>query len=162
MNFRAASIGHSIPKFNSQFLRFLIVGCWNAFFSLTIFYCLIYSLGEKNYQFSLFISFICSTVQSYLMQKRFVWNSLKMDFRQFFHFCLVCTLQYFINVVLMYGAVSLLKFSAKEAQIPVSFTIALLSYLYFKTRVFIFSVGSGYEEIRTLASRRLRLSRKSF
>lgn len=118
------------------FLRFLMVGAWNAFFSLILFYSLIYILGDRQYQIVLVTTFLISTIQSYITQKYFVWKLKGRRLREFIHFAMTSTAQYAANAIIMYFLVSELRFSPKVMQIPVSFFIAVGSYFYFKTRVF--------------------------
>lgn len=120
----------------SRILRFLVVGLWNAFFSLGLYYLLLFFLGTQYYEIALFISFVFSTLQSYFMQKKYVWISNSGEGTQLPHFILVCISQYLLNAITMYFLVSKLQLSTKIMQIPVSFVIAVLSYFYFKSKVF--------------------------
>lgn len=121
---------------NSRIFRFLVVGLWNAFFSLGIYYLFLFCFGTGAYEIALLISFVLSIMQSFFTQKRFVWHSKDFELTQFFHFSLICTMQYLLNALSMYLLVSQAHLSAKLMQIPVSFTIAVLSYFYFKSKVF--------------------------
>lgn len=123
------------PKW--KFLRFLLIGGWNAFFSLSLFYFLLYFLKTNFYELALFITFLVSTFQSYLTQTLFVWRNGIFLIKEFSHFLLVCTTQYLINAGAMLILVSGLHFSPKLMQIPVSLGIAVGFYLYFKNKVFV-------------------------
>jgi putative flippase GtrA len=117
-------------------LRYLLVGAWNSVFSLILFYLLIITLGDSYYEVILFITFIVSTIQSYVTQKYFVWRIAKFQVKEFGHFFLTALFQYMINALVMYYFVGSLHLSPKIVQVPVSLTIALSSYIYFKKRVF--------------------------
>jgi putative flippase GtrA len=126
--------GFQNPKW--RILRYLIVGGWNAVFSLSIFYGLLIILGNRWYEPVLFIAFILSAIQSYTTQKLFVWTKKKSQWREFFHFFLVCAVQYAINASLLLLLVNTFHLSPKLMQFPLSVCIALGSYLYFKKKVF--------------------------
>ena len=122
------------PKW--RLLRFVLVGGWNAFLSLALFYVLVFSLGNSWYQKALLITFIASTLNSYFMQKFFVWQRVDSSLVEFGHFFIVCAFQYFMNALILFFLVKYLNYSPKVIQLPLSFLIAILSYFYFKTRVF--------------------------
>ena len=136
MRNRFLKLKSSGSRDNYQLLRYLLVGSWNAFFSLSSFYLLLHVVGDNFYEQSLLITFFVSTLQSYLTQRAFVWRTGVRDIREFFHFFAVCLVQYFANAGVLYLLVSIAGLSPKFCQIPVSFLIALASYLYFKTKVF--------------------------
>lgn len=130
------SLSRSLLRKRFTFLRFMVVGAWNASFSLILFYSLIYILGDRQYQIVLVTTFLISTIQSYITQKYLVWKLRGRRFREFMHFAMTSTVQYVANAIIMYLLVSELRFPPKVMQIPVSFFIAVGSYFYFKTRVF--------------------------
>jgi len=121
---------------NSSFVRFLLVGVWNAFFSLFLFYLLIFFLGDKEYELVLFVTFAFSTLQSYSTQKFLVWRQREVRIREFSHFLATSIGQYLLNALFMFLLVSEIHLSPKFVQVPVSFAIAIGSYLYFKNKVF--------------------------
>ena len=137
MENRSQRTNELINQDRLRIFRFLVVGCWNAFFSLIVFYFFLFVLGNDFYQFSLLISFILSACQSFLTQSILVWKSQIRDGRRFTHFFLVCLTQYAINALVMFLLVSIFGFSPKLIQVPVSFSIAIGSFFYFKFRVFI-------------------------
>ena len=121
---------------NNSFLRYFLVGGWNAFFSLSFFYISIIFFGNSLYEVILFITFLVSTIQSYSSQKFFVWKRERANAKEFLHFFAVCGVQYLINSALLFVLVGLLHYSPKIMQLPVSIFIAISSYFYFKKRVF--------------------------
>lgn len=120
----------------SNLVRYLFIGAWNATFSLTFYFAVLYYFGDSLYQLTLFLTFIVSTMQSYLTQNFFVWRLRKFSYKQFGHFFVTCVIQYFLNALAMYFLVSRFHLSPRTMQIQVSFYIALGSYFYFKNRVF--------------------------
>jgi putative flippase GtrA len=123
------------PKW--RLIRFILVGGWNAGFSLGLFYLIVFTAGPRWYQLALFCTFVASTCQSYATQKIFVWRTKRIEVREFMHFFLVCLAQYVINAAVLLLLVDGIHLSPKLMQLPVSFSIALGSYIYFKKRVFL-------------------------
>ena len=121
---------------NRQFLRYLIVGIWNACFSILVFYAFLYFFGFEKYQFAILFTFFLSTIQSYLSQSKFIWRQPLLDAKRFAHFGMVCLVQYLCNAFLMFICVALVRIPPNFSQIPVSSFIAISSYFYFKTFVF--------------------------
>ena len=130
-----------------RMLWYLGVGTWNAVFSLFIFYLFLFLMGNNFYQIALLISFILSASQSFLSQSIFVWKSPIRSWKRFTHFFAVASIQYAANALIMLILVSQFPFPPKYCQLSVSFGIAVGSYFYFRTRVFInVSKGALYEE----------------
>jgi putative flippase GtrA len=120
----------------NQLLKYLLVGLWNASFSLATFYALLFALSGKRYQLALLISFLLSTLQSYSSQSFFVWHTSIRSLRRFFHFFVVCLAQYAINAIGLFLLVKLTSLNPGILQIPVAFTVALGSFVYLRLKVF--------------------------
>ncbi len=83
-------------------VRYLVVGIWNTFFAYAVF-ALIATSFEEAWSLALILT-VSSAIgisQSYLTQKKFVWNSKNKVSSEFTKFIVVSVSQFFANLVLL-------------------------------------------------------------
>lgn|GEM_PF-1080582 len=120
---------------NSIF-RYLLVGMWNALFSVILLYVLFYMFSSKYYEYELGINFILSTVQSYTTQRVFVWSSSgsrKLEFPRFFA---ATSAQYALNAIALFLAVHFFKLQPKYAALPIMLSVTCCFYFVNRNLVF--------------------------
>jgi len=122
--------------FNSAPLRYSFIGAWNFFFTGVLYLFLIYIFGKEKYQLALGLTFVLSTMQSFVTQRRWVWrDSLQTCSKLLLFFSGSC-LQYLLGSSILFFAVNVLKLNATFVQLPVMFTIVTLFYVFNKSWVF--------------------------
>lgn len=115
-----------------QKIRFLLVGGWNFVVAYALFTLLLWSLGAKNEQCALLLSFLLSSVQSYWTQKLFVFLTQGRFFSEYFKCLLTWSVGYFINAILLYIGVKLLQVNTYLCQFVVQALIAVMNYIVLK------------------------------
>lgn len=91
---------------SSRMARFLLVGAYNTLFGYVVFVALYYWLGDEvHYNVVLFISYIISVTNSYLLQRRFVFGSRARPLAEFIRFNVVNFVAMLINMGLLSLAV---------------------------------------------------------
>ena len=120
---------------NSIF-RYLLVGMWNALFSVILLYVLFYFFTSRYYEYELGINFVLSTVQSYTTQRIFVWGSSTSRKIEFPRFLAATSAQYALNAIVLFLAVHVFKLSPKYAALPIMLTITCCFYFVNRNLVF--------------------------
>lgn len=121
---------------NSKHSRYLLVGIWNALFSLSFYFFLLWFLNKNNYQIALFISYVFSTVQAHFTQRNLVWRSKAPYLPEMSKFAVGVVGQYFANAIILFVAVEIGKITPFLAQPAVALIVALGSYFYNQKHVF--------------------------
>jgi len=121
---------------NNSIFRYLVVGSWNTLFSVTLLYLLFYLFDNRYYEYEFGVSFLISTPQSYMTQKKFVWKSSTSPKGEFPRFVTAIVSQYLFNAVLLYLAVHLLKFKPAYCALPIMLTLTCGFYFVNKHIVF--------------------------
>ena len=116
--------------------RYLLVGMWNALFSVILLYLLFYLFSSQYYEYELGINFLISTAQSYITQRLFVWGSSASRKREFVRFLASTSSQYMLNATALYLAVHGLKFQPKYSALPIMLVVTCS--FYFVNRNFVF------------------------
>jgi putative flippase GtrA len=124
-----------------QKVRFLIVGAWNTFFGLALFYALIETRHTLNYQITLLCSFVLSTVQSHFSQRIFVWKSKQKYLAELSRFFLGTSIFYFVNAVLLPVLVEGVGLRVFISQCAITFFLTIASY-FFQSK-FVFSISKN-------------------
>ena len=117
-------------------LRYLIVGIWNTFFGIGIFYLLLKLFAGTDYQTLLFICFIIANLQSHFTQRVLVWKSEEYFFSELTRFFTGATGSFFINLLLLTISVDFLGYSIFLSQVVLMIVITLLNYFFQKHVVF--------------------------
>jgi putative flippase GtrA len=117
-------------------LRYLIVGIWNTFFGIGIFYLLLKLFAGVDYQMVLFICFIVANLQSHFTQRALVWKSEEHFFFELARFFAGAIGVFFINLLLLTTSVDLLGNSIFLSQVVITIVLTVLSYFFQKHAVF--------------------------
>ena len=120
----------------SDKIRFLIIGGFNAGVSFLIFSLFCFLLGESQYQASLALAWILSSIVSFVMQKYFVFNVKGNFIRQYCKCCTTWVFSYVINAVLLEIFVQNLRYNVYFSQIFATLACAVFTYILFKTFAF--------------------------
>ncbi len=122
---------YPLVHFNSQFLRFIFVGIANTTLAYAV-YALALTAGF-SYPAASFIALVTGIVVSFIMQGKYVFDSL--EYRRFWRFLLCWILMYCVNVVVIHQLIELQfnHYVAGALALPV---VAALSFMVQKHFVF--------------------------
>lgn len=117
-------------------IRFLIIGCFNALVSygFYILFCLL--LGTSKYQIALVLAWIFSSVISFTVQKKFVFQSKGNPFKEYAKCCISWSISYFINALFLEITVQFFKLNVFVGQIVSTLTAAVFTYVLFRNFAF--------------------------
>jgi putative flippase GtrA len=120
--------------------RFFIIGLWNTFFSIVLFYLLLRSFPFWNYQFLLLYSFVVSTIQSHFMQRFFVWQSKDRYISELLRFFFNTIVLYIVNALLLPLIIIVSGLGVFYSQVLITFFLAIFSY--YLQKLFVFKIRS--------------------
>ena len=124
--------------------RFLAVGGYNAAFGYVVFVALYYWIGDTvHYNIVLLISYLISTTNSYLLQRRFVFSSKERGLGEFVRFNLVNLAGMLVNMGFLTLAVTYVTPNVALAQ-AVALVVTIL-FLYAGHSLFSFRTGGRRE-----------------
>ncbi len=113
-------------------LRFLLVGGYNTVFSYALYTLFLYLSNGSLPQIALAGSFFISSLNSYLTQKFFVFNT-RGNYKQEYIRCLeTWVISYFCNAGLLWLFIDCLKLNPYIAQIPALILVAVINYVLLK------------------------------
>lgn len=113
-------------------LRFLLVGGYNTVVSYFIYVVCLY-VSEGNYpQVSLFLSFLISSVNSYVTQKFYVFNTRGNYVREYILCLASWGVSYIANAGLLLMFTSFFSMNPYVAQIFCLIIVAVLNYILLK------------------------------
>ena len=121
-----------------QPIRFILIGGWNTFFAYILYMLILFILKSQYPQTALLISFIISTIQSYLMQKIFVFRTKGNYFNEYIKCLGTWSIGYLFNIPLL-SVFLYFKFSPYTGQfystiIITVYNYVMLKYVAFKNR----------------------------
>ena len=108
-------------------VRFLLIGGWNTFFSLTCFSIVFLIL--KNYKISLIIAHFLSVLQSFISFRTFVFFSKGDIIKEYLKINLVYLVYFALNFLLILFFVEILKIYPIIAQFLITCILIVFSYL---------------------------------
>ncbi|MBQ9089766.1 MAG: GtrA family protein [Alphaproteobacteria bacterium] len=117
-------------------IRFILVGGYNTFFSYCLYAFFLFLSDNQLPQIALFLSFILSSVNSYLTQKFYVFNTRGNYIKEFIGCITVWSLSYFFNIVLLWATTTFWIDNPYIAQIICLILIAVLNYICLKQIAF--------------------------
>ena len=128
-------------------IRFLFVGAWNSAVSYLLFALLFFLFNNSHQQIALLLSFIISSLQSYIMQKYFVFQTVGNVKKEYTRCLLVWGLGYLLNVFLLefltgWVFVGLGVFNTYISQFVAMFIVAVASYILLKLFAFKRSINA--------------------
>lgn len=113
-------------------VRYVIVGLWNTFVGFALFTLFIFLFPISRYLLALTLATVLAGVNSYIMQRTFVWQSsanVKAEFSKFFT---VFIGQFLANLVLLYVLVDYFKLPPLWTQYVLGAVLILLTYISHK------------------------------
>ena len=116
-------------------IRFLLVGGFNASVQCLIYICFLYFWNENKYQTALVLSWIISSVSSFITQKVFVFctKGKLIDWIKEYIKCVsVWVVSYVINAVILGLLVDIAQINPYIAQIIAITCTTVTSYILFK------------------------------
>lgn len=116
--------------------RFLIIGGINSLISYGFYAGFCFLLGAAGYQISLGLAWFISSVISFSAQKTLVFQSEGNWLREYFKCCTTWVLSYLLNAFLLEICVKLLRWNIFTSQILATVTVAVFTYILFKTFAF--------------------------
>ena len=124
-------------RFNRRFLKFLILGLWNTTFGYLLFIALLsINVFESHPNWALILTYAISSVQTFLVQKKFVWND-SSDWRTLagpFALASICT--YALNQILFIIGINWLDLDPRIAQLFAIPFVVVVSYTLLNRLVF--------------------------
>jgi putative flippase GtrA len=125
-------------------MRFLVVGGYNAAFGYVVFVALYYWIGGTvHYNIVLLISYLVSTTNSYLLQRRFVFASRSRRLPEFVRFNLVNLAGMLVNMGFLSLAVNFV--TPKIALAQAAALVFTIAFLYAGHSLFSFGTHRGRE-----------------
>jgi putative flippase GtrA len=129
-----------VKRMKAKKSRFFIIGLWNTFFSIVLFYLLLRSFPFWNYQFLLLYSFVVSTIQSHFMQRFFVWQSKDRYISELLRFFFNTIVLYIVNALLLPLIIIVSGLGVFYSQVLITFFLAIFSY--YLQKLFVFKIRS--------------------
>jgi hypothetical protein len=129
---------------SNPILRYILVGAWNAMFTIALLYALLFWWGEKYYEMALGTNFIISSIQSYFSQKKLVWKSLDTSKSEIMRFFISAGMQYLLNSSLLFVLVHFLDFHPKKVAFVLM--IFVTTFFYFVNKNLVFRKGEVLSE----------------
>lgn len=116
-------------------VRFLLVGGFNATIQYLLFVLFLWGFGEDKYQFSLVLSWVISSLSSFVTQKIFVFctrGNILVWFKEYIKCIGVWIVSYFINAFVLEILVSWVGLNPYIGQILAIACTTVSSYILFK------------------------------
>ena len=113
-------------------IRFLFVGGFNFCVSYLIYAILCKILGTQAYQLSLVLTWIITSVISFITQRTFVFQSKGFWFKEYCKCCTTWFFSYLINAFFLEIFVKYVHFNVYIAQIIATLIASIFTYIMFK------------------------------
>lgn len=113
-------------------VRYIVIGLWNTFVGYALFTFFIFVFPISKYLLALTLATLLSGVNSYLMQRTFVWQSIANVRAEFSKFFTVFIGQFLANLVLLYVLVDHFNFHPLWTQYVLGALLILLTYISHK------------------------------
>ncbi len=116
-------------------IRFVLVGGYNAVIGYSLYALFVWLNNEQYPQLALLLSYVISTVNSFLTQKFFVFGTfgtLKDYWNEYIRCCCTWAGTYVANVVLLFLFLDILHMNVYFAQFLGIALVAILSYIFLK------------------------------
>lgn len=134
-----------LSRIQWQGIRYLAVGGFNVGFTLAVFWLLdrLYS-AVIGVQAVYWASAIISIISGFIWQRLLVWRSKARWHREFLKFLVLNLTLSATNSLLLFVAVSLLRYPAFPSQVVFTAGLVMLSFVI--TRTWVFRIGSATTE----------------
>lgn len=120
----------------SDKIRFCIIGVINAIIAYLIYVFFLFILGKAFYQISLILSWVISSVSSFLLHRFFVFRVKGNILKQYIKCLMTWIVAYFINAVLLEIFVKNFHINPYISQIIATGLAAIFSFVAFKLVAF--------------------------
>jgi putative flippase GtrA len=118
--------------------NYLLVGLWNALFGFTIFFLLTEYLFQERHQFNLLLTFAISTPQAHFSQRKLVWKSNAIYWKELSKYTISSLSLYALNATLLEVFVKVFELPVVISQLLSLTVIVVLTYLSHAKYVFTF------------------------
>lgn len=120
-----------------QIYRYIIVGAWNTIFGFLVITILkLTAMPPLNTITAVTIASVLSVVQSYVMQRKFVWRSSSEIYNEFPKFIVIAIFQYIVGLLLIIYFVDHRKFPLLPTQLIVSLTLVAITFVLMRSWTF--------------------------
>ncbi len=133
-----------------QKLRFLLVGGYNTLFSYVLFAVFVNFSGNETAQISLLAAYVISSVNNYLTQKFYVFNTRGHYWREYIKCCTVWMASYGVNAILLYLFMHFLGLNPYAGQFIAVIGVIVFNYVFLKHFAF---NSRGLKHIKQLFTR---------
>ncbi len=116
-------------------IRFVLVGGYNAVVSYALYAWIVWLSNEQQPQLALFLSYLITTINSFLTQKFFVFGTfgkLRDYWNEYVKCCCTWVMSYGLNVILLFLFLDVIKMNVYVGQIVATALVAVNSYLFLK------------------------------
>jgi putative flippase GtrA len=124
-------------RLNRRFLKFLILGIWNTTFGYLLFIALLnIDFFERHTSWALILTYAISSVQTFLVQKTFVWNDSSHWTLLAGPFALASVCAYALNQTLFIIGIEWIDLDPRIAQLFAIPFVVIVSYTLLNRLVF--------------------------
>lgn len=113
-------------------MRYLFVGGYNTVVSYALYAGILWLFGGKRAQLALFLSFLISSLNSFLTQKWFVFGSRGRYLMEYVKCLLAWGISYLFNALILALLIQIFKVDPYVAQIVALVLVTVNSYLMLK------------------------------
>lgn len=117
-------------------IRYILVGGFNFGVSYLIYVLFCRILGVEYYQYALALSWILSSVISFMTQKYFVFKGGKNWIKEYLKCCSTWAVSYFVNAILLEIFVKQFILNVYLSQFLATTSVAIITYILFKKFAF--------------------------
>ena len=118
-------------------IRYIIIGGWNTIFGFISLVVLKFTvMPPLNTVTAVTIASALSVIQSYVMQRKFVWRSNNEIHKEFPKFIVIAISQYFVGLLLIIYFVDHRKYPLLPTQLIVSLTLVAITFVLMRSWTF--------------------------
>jgi len=119
-------------------IRYLLIGSWNTIFGFAVITILKFTaMPPLNTVAAVTITYVVSVIQSYVMQRKFVWRSRNEIHKEFTKFIVIAISQYVAGLLLIIYFVDYRKFPLLPTQFIASLTLVGITFLLMRSWIFV-------------------------
>ena len=132
-----SKFGFDIEIFLNVKYRYITFGIWNWLFGVLVFLILsVFFKSTLHYNLLVLISYLVSSTQAHLIQRKFVWKSNNPYPSELIRFILSYIGMFISNILLLTLIVNITNFSPTVLQLIISPILVIFMYIVNKTFVF--------------------------
>jgi len=119
-------------------IRYLLIGSWNTIFGFAVITILKFTaMPPLNTVAAVTIASVVSVIQSYVMQRKFVWRSSNKIHKEFPKFIVIAISQYVAGLLLIIYFVDYRKFPLLPTQFIASLALVGITFLLMRSWIFV-------------------------